>query len=105
MSQPPSTGCCARFVAAPAAARTAGSGEPVDVTAALDRLLRSLRGGAGRREIGGVFGRWEDAVGPAVAANVRPVRLEHGTLLVEVRDPAWATQLRFLADDVRRRLL
>ena len=73
-------------------------------TDALDGLLRSLRGGAGRAEVGGVFGRWDDAVGPAVAANVRPVRLEQGTLLVEVDDPAWATQVRFLADDLRRRL-
>ena len=70
------------------------------VTDALDGLLRSLRGGAGRVEVGGVFGRWEEAVGAALAANVRPVRLEHRTLLVEVDDPAWATQTRYLADDV-----
>jgi predicted nucleic acid-binding Zn ribbon protein len=78
--------------------------EPVPVTAALDGLLRSMRGGAGRAEVGGVFGRWDDAVGPMLAGNVRPVRLEHGALLVEVVDPAWATQVRFLADDIRRRL-
>lgn len=78
--------------------------DPVPVTDALDDLLRSLRGGAGRAEVGGVFGRWEEAVGPALAANVRPVRLEHGTLLVEVDDPAWATQVRFLHDDLRARL-
>ena len=59
----------------------------------------------GRAEVGGVFGRWEEAVGPTVATNVQPVRLEQGTLLVEVEDPAWATQVRFLADDVRRQLL
>ena len=35
---------------------------------------------------------------------MRPVRLEHGVLLVEVDEPAWATQVRFLADDIRRRL-
>ena len=29
-----------------------------------------------------------------IAANVRPVRLEHGALLVEVDEPAWATQVR-----------
>jgi predicted nucleic acid-binding Zn ribbon protein len=80
------------------------SDDPVPVTDALDRVLRSMHGG-GRAEVGGVFGHWEDAVGGAVAANVRPVRLEQGTLLVEVDDPAWATQARFLADDVRRRLL
>ena len=78
--------------------------DPVPVTDALDGLLRSLRGGAGRAEVGGVFGRWEEAVGQALAANVRPVRLEHGTLLVEVDDPAWATQVRYLADDITARL-
>jgi predicted nucleic acid-binding Zn ribbon protein len=81
------------------------SDEPVAFTDSLDGLLRSLRGGAGRAEVGGVFGRWEEAVGAAVAANVHPVRLEHGSQLVEVEDPEWATQLRFLADDLRRRLL
>src|SRR4051812_39907792 len=81
------------------------SDEPVAVGDALDGLLRSLRGGSGRREVGGVFGRWEEAVGAPIAANVRPVRLERGILLVAVTDPAWATQLRFLADDLRRRLL
>jgi predicted nucleic acid-binding Zn ribbon protein len=81
------------------------SDDPVPVSDALDRMLRSMRGGAGRAEVGGVFGRWEDAVGPTVATNVHPVRLEHGTLLVEVEDPAWATQVRFLADEVRRQLL
>jgi predicted nucleic acid-binding Zn ribbon protein len=81
------------------------SDDPVPVTEALDGLLRSLRGGAGRAEVGGVFGRWEEAVGGPIAAHVRPVRLEHGSLLVEVDEPAWATQVRLLSDDLRRRLL
>ena len=76
--------------------------EPVPVTDALDGLLRSLKGGGSRKEVGGVFGRWDEAVGAAIAANVRPVRLEHGTLLVEVDEPAWATQVRFLDADIRR---
>ena len=78
--------------------------EPMRLDAALDRVVRSLRAGAGRAEVGGLFGRWEDAVGPAVAAHVRPIRLDRGVLLVEVDDPAWATQLRFLIDDLRERL-
>ena len=52
----------------------------------------------------GVFGQWEDAVGPALASHVRPVRLDGGALLVEVDEPAWATQVRLLADDLRSRL-
>lgn len=82
----------------------AAAEEPVAVTDALDRVLRSLRVGANRRAVGGVFGRWEEAVGPAIAAHVRPIRLDRGTLLVEVDDPAWATNLRFLADDVCRKV-
>jgi len=78
--------------------------DPVPISTSLDSVLRSLRGGASRREIGGVFGRWDDTVGPVVAAQVRPVRLEARRLLVEVHDPAWATQVRFLADDLRARL-
>jgi predicted nucleic acid-binding Zn ribbon protein len=79
--------------------------DPVSITDSLDDVVQALRGGAGRREVGGVFGRWDEAVGPALAAHVRPVRLEHGALLVEVEDPAWATQVRLLADDLKRRLL
>jgi predicted nucleic acid-binding Zn ribbon protein len=78
--------------------------DPVPLTSALDDVVRSLRGGADRSEIRGVFGQWDDAVGPAVASHVRPVRLDRGTLLVEVDEPAWATQVRLLADDLRSRL-
>jgi predicted nucleic acid-binding Zn ribbon protein len=35
---------------------------------------------------------------------VRPVRLDRGVLLVEVDDPAWATQVRLLEDQLRTRL-
>lgn len=74
------------------------------INAALDRVVRSLRSGTSRAEVGGVFGRWDDAVGPALASHVRPIRLDRGTLLVEVDDPAWATHVRFLTDDLRERL-
>ncbi len=81
-----------------------GDGDPVPLTDALDGVVRALRGGAGRAEVGGVFGRWDEVVGPAMAANVRPIRLERGTLLVEVSEPAWATQVRLLSDELRGRL-
>jgi predicted nucleic acid-binding Zn ribbon protein len=78
--------------------------DPVPLGDALDAVVRSLRGGAGRAEVRGVFGQWDEAVGEAIAAHVRPVRLERGTLLVEVDDPTWATQVRVLGDDLRARL-
>ena len=54
--------------------------------------------------MGGVFGRWEESVGAAVAAHVQPVKLDGSVLVVEVDDPAWATQIRFLEATLRERL-
>ena len=79
--------------------------EPRPIGEALDALLRSLRGGPTRRELGGVFGSWDAAVGAAVAAHVQPVRLDSGVLVVEVDDPAWATQVRVLHDELLRRVV
>ena len=66
-------------------------------------VLRSLRGGDGRATAG-LFARWAEIVGDAVAAHVRPVSLDADRLLVEVDEPGWATQLRFLQRDVLDRL-
>ena len=77
--------------------------EPVPISKSLDSVMKSLRG-TDRIQIGGVFGRWDDAVGPTVAAHVRPVRLDQGVLTVEADDPAWATQVKFLAGTITTRL-
>ena len=77
--------------------------DPVPISRSLDSIMKSLRG-TDRIQIGGVFGRWDDAVGPAVAAHVRPVRLDQGVLTVEADEPAWATQVKFLAGTITARL-
>jgi predicted nucleic acid-binding Zn ribbon protein len=61
----------------------------------LTRLLQSL-GSDDADSVTGVFGAWRELVGDSVAAHVQPVRLDHATLVVEVDDPSWATELRFL---------
>jgi len=77
--------------------------EPVPIAKSLDGIMKSLRG-TDRIQIGGVFGRWDDAVGETVAAHVRPVRLDNGVLTVEADEPAWATQVKFLSDTITTRL-
>jgi predicted nucleic acid-binding Zn ribbon protein len=42
-------------------------------------------------------------VGVRLAQECRPVSLADGTLLVEVSTAAWAVQLRFLEEEIRRR--
>ena len=88
------------------------SDEAVPLGEAMGKLLRSLEGGRrpgqspsqGIRAVGGVFGRWTEAVGEAMARHVQPVKLDGDRLVVEVSEPAWATQVRFLTDQIRARL-
>ncbi len=92
--------------------------EPVSLGDSLHEVVRSLRPGnsaanglvagaghASASALGGVFGRWEEVVGEALAAHVQPVKLDGSTLIVEVDDPAWATQLKFLEAALKERLL
>jgi predicted nucleic acid-binding Zn ribbon protein len=79
------------------------SDDPRPLSESLDVVLRSLRG-APRKAVAGVFGDWEDIVGAQVASHARPVRLEGERLLVEVDEPGWATQLRFLEAELLARI-
>lgn len=71
------------------------SDDPVFLRSQLNRLLGAL-GSQDADSVGGVFGDWERLVGAHVAANVTPVKLNDGILIVEVSEPAWATEVRFL---------
>jgi predicted nucleic acid-binding Zn ribbon protein len=77
--------------------------DPVPLTSSLDGVMRSLRG-VDRRQIAGVFGRWEDAVGAGVAAHVRPVKFDRSVLTVEADDAAWATETKFISGRLIERL-
>jgi predicted nucleic acid-binding Zn ribbon protein len=69
----------------------------------LGRLAASL--GAPRPTVlGAVFSRWEQVVGPDVAAHARPLSLRDGVLVIGVDHPAWATQLSYLRGDLARRV-
>jgi len=79
------------------------SGEPRRVGDDLDRVVRSLSGmAAGTTHA--VFGRWDDLVGPQIAAHARPLSLDEGRLVIGVDEPGWATQLRYLEHDLVRRI-
>lgn len=80
-----------------------GVSEPVPITRSLDSMMKSMRG-TDRIQVGGVFGKWDDAVGAQIAGHVRPVRLDNATLLVEADTATWATQVKFLSDTIIARL-
>ena len=69
----------------------------------LDALTKRL-GLAPPDSLSKVFAGWDGLVGELLAAHLRPVGLRDGVLTVEVTEPAWATQLKFLGDDLIRRV-
>ena len=77
--------------------------DPIPISTSLDGVVRSLRGPS-RRAVSGLFGRWNEAVGDQVADHVVPVKLEEGVLVVQVDEPAWATQVKFLHGTIIDRL-
>jgi predicted nucleic acid-binding Zn ribbon protein len=77
--------------------------EPRRIGESLGRVARSLSV-PDPRVLSSVFTKWEEVVGPAVAAHTRPLKLAGDVLLVAVDEPAWATQLRFLEAEVLARL-
>ena len=77
--------------------------EPRPVAESLDRMARRL--GAPRASVlSAVFARWEEIVGPSVAAHVHPLSLRGRVLVVATDQPAWASQLRFLVPELLGRL-
>lgn len=47
---------------------------------------------------------WAEVVGATVAAHARPRSLRDGVLTIAVDAPPWATQLRYLEQQIRARL-
>jgi predicted nucleic acid-binding Zn ribbon protein len=77
--------------------------EPRSLRESVDEVVRAWRG-TSARTLAGVFSRWEEAVGPQIAAHASPASLVDGCLVVEVDHPTWATELRYLEADVLGRL-
>ncbi|MEX1164285.1 MAG: DUF721 domain-containing protein [Nitriliruptor sp.] len=68
---------------------------PAPIGEALQQFLS--RRGWGERLTGATASqRWDEVVGPDLAARCEPVRLAGGTLVVRAESQAWATQLRYL---------
>ncbi len=77
--------------------------DPQTVAATVSRLVAEHGWGEHLR-VHGVLARWDQIVGPDVAAQCRPERYAETELSVTAATTAWATQLRMLAPTLVRRL-
>jgi predicted nucleic acid-binding Zn ribbon protein len=71
--------------------------EPRRLGEAIDRVL------PGGRAFTTLVEQWSELVGDNLASHARPAALHATTLVVAVEDPAWATQLRYLEQDLVER--
>ena len=76
--------------------------DPTEVGEVIQGLLSSSRMQLGLR-LGRLVRGWEEVVGERLAGETRPVALDEGGLVVAASSAAWATQVRFLADEIRGR--
>ena len=76
--------------------------EPAQLRASLDKVARRF-GSSSARAFSGLFDRWEELVGPSIAAHAKPVSLRGGHLRVEVDSSAWASQLQFMTTELVER--
>jgi predicted nucleic acid-binding Zn ribbon protein len=77
--------------------------DPQRLDTTVGRLVNDL-GWETDLRVHGVFGRWGEIVGEAIAAHCTPDSFAEGRLVVRTDSTAWATQLTLLAANVVRRL-
>lgn len=84
------------------APRGEGQG-PQRLGRALDRLMGTLRAPS-VDVLDSVFTRWAEIVGDDVAAHSRPLSIDGETLVIAAEDPTWASELRWLENEVISRV-
>jgi predicted nucleic acid-binding Zn ribbon protein len=77
--------------------------DPQPLNAAISGLIEE-QGWRLQAKAGAMFGRWDQIVGPELAAHTRPDGFADGELTITVDSTAWATQVRLLAPALVRRL-
>ena len=76
--------------------------DPVRLSESLDKFAKRF-GSSSASAMAGLFSRWEELVGPSIAAHATPITLKSGRLSVEVDSSAWATQLKFMTTELVER--
>ena len=76
---------------------------PKPVGAGIERVMKHLDAPA-PTVVTSVFSDWEEIVGEVIAAHARPQRIAKGELVLEVDDPAWASEMEWLVEEIVRRI-
>ena len=77
-----------------------GLDEPLSLRTLLDSVGRRLGLGA-PESVGRLWAGWVDIVGPAMAGHAEPSSFRDGVLRVRTDSPTWATEIRYLSENIR----
>jgi predicted nucleic acid-binding Zn ribbon protein len=69
----------------------------------LVRSMATTKGWGARLRGARIHSAWNDIAGEELARHVQPVRLAGGVLVLRAESPAWATQVNYLAPQLRDR--
>jgi len=76
---------------------------PQTVGTGVERVLKHLN--APKADVvESVFADWERLVGEVIAKHTRPQRITNGVLFLEVDDPAWASEMEWMSEELLRRI-
>lgn len=76
--------------------------DPIRLKDALPAATRAL-GISSPEATGRLWASWREIVGADVAAHAEPTSLRSGVLRIRVDSPAWATEISYLAAEIRSR--
>lgn len=51
-----------------------------------------------------VFSDWSSLAGEVIGAHTRPQKISNGVLHLEVDDPAWASEMQWMSEELLRRI-
>lgn len=76
---------------------------PKPLGGGVDRVLKHLN--APKADVvESVFSDWERLVGEVIAEHTTPTRIENGVLFLEVANPAWASEMEWMTEELLRRI-
>ena len=81
--------------------RRSGAQEPRPIAVAAGELAASL---VPPTALASIQQRWEEAVGPDLAAHAEPVAERNGTVTINCRDAVWAAELELQSRTLMERL-
>ena len=76
--------------------------DPVRVGTSIENLL-SMMGAPPVSTVSTLTTRWEEIVGPALAARTRPIEMVDGVLVVGCGEASWASQIEWMYSSIKER--